>query len=455
MATLTNVISNATGNVGIGTTSTATKLQVYSTTGTAQIFNQLQLTNMGGGNNGDIVGIGFAAGESTQYGVKGSIGFVRTTSYGRGDITFYTNNTAGTETVSTSNERMRIDSSGNILIGVNGAYNSSRLLQVKDGLLIGNSFYTFASIDTNSTADLILSSNAGPANLGSNSNIIFKLGTSAGGGPDEKMRIVSDGNVGIGTTSPLQKLHVLGNISTISQVSSGEETNRLQFYNIGAATYDIASIRAFVGAGQANRGELGFYVNNGASQQLAMYIDRSQNVGIGTASPANTVKLDVVGNIRTSTGILFGTDTAAANLLDDYEEGTWTPVYSPTAGAFTTMPSVGSGKYRKIGDTVFFWIDLRTVGTVVLGTASGDIQITGFPFTCSAAGGYGASSIFQQFNLAAAFTNLGIIITGSTTIARITKNSSNTSVAYVQANELSTATGNFENLIGVIGMYNV
>ena len=263
------------------------------------------------------------------------------------------------------------------------------------------------------------------------------------------------GNVGIGTTSPLQKLHVLGNISTISQASSGEETNRLQFYNIGAATYDIASIRAFVGAGQANRGELGFYVNNGASQQLAMYIDRSQNVGIGTASPANTVKLDVVGDIRTSTGILFGTDTAAANLLDDYEEGTWTPVYSPTAGAFTTMPSVGSGKYRKIGDTVFFWIDLRTVGTVALGTASGDIQITGFPFTCSAAGGYGASSIFQQFNLAAAFTNLGIVITASTTIARITKNSSNTSVAYVQANELSTATGNFENLIGVIGMYNV
>jgi hypothetical protein len=130
-------------------------------------------------------------------------------------------------------------------------------------------------------------------------------------------------------------------------------------------------------------------------------------------------------------------------------------VYSSTTGAFTTMSSVGAGKYRKIGDTVFFWIDLRTVGTVALGTASGDIRITGFPFTCSSAGGYGTITIFQQFNLAVSFTYLGIVIIESTTIARITKNSSNSSVAYVQANELSTATGNYENLFGAFGMYNV
>ena len=54
------------------------------------------------------------------------------------------------------------------------------------------------------------------------------------------------------------------------------------------------------------------------------------NVGIGTASPAKP--LDVTGDIRTSTGILFGTDTAAANALDDYEEGN----FLPTIGGGTT-----------------------------------------------------------------------------------------------------------------------
>ena len=123
---------------------------------------------------------------------------------------------------------------------------------------------------TNLTANYIPKATAG-----------YKLGNSL---------IYDDGtNVGIGTTSPLQKLHVVGNISTIAQAGSGAEASRLQFYNIGAATYDIASIRAFVGAGQTNRGELGFYVNNGATQQLAMYIDRSQNVGLGTTSPLERI----------------------------------------------------------------------------------------------------------------------------------------------------------------------
>jgi len=302
MATLTNVISNATGNVGIGTTSTDAKLQVYSTTGTTQIFNQLQLTNMGVGNNGDIVGIGFAAGESTQYGVKGSIGFVRTTSYGRGDITFYTNNTAANESVSTSNERMRITSGGSVLIGVNGAYNSSRLLQVKDGLLIGNSFYTFASIDTSGTADLILTSNANPANLGSNSNIIFKLGTSAGGGPDEKMRIVSNGNVGIGTSNPSSSLHVYGTTPTIKVQGSSTASAKVEL--IG--TYTTWSLENQYINGANNDM---FRIYNSALSADAITINRAtNNVGIGATNP--TAKL----HIQSGSILVKGAATPGLNL---------------------------------------------------------------------------------------------------------------------------------------------
>jgi hypothetical protein len=335
-ATDVMIINGFTGNVGIGTTSTDAKLQVYSTTGTTQIFNQLQLTNMGVGNNGDIVGIGFAAGESTQYGVKGSIGFVRTTSYGRGDITFYTNNTAANESVSTSNERMRITSGGSVLIGVNGAYNSSRLLQVKDGLVIGNSFYTFASIDTSGTADLILSSNANPANLGSNSNIIFKLGTSAGGGPDEKMRIVSNGNVGIGTTNPSTILTLSKPIDAAAYGSGSRMIDFKSYY----PGYDVDSIKSAIYSGvsdkftlNTNGGYLAFLVNqsgfsgNSSTNLIeAMRIEKNGAVGIGTSSPAQ--KLHVVGNVLSSYNILTSvvkissaSDAASYISVDGYTAG--------------------------------------------------------------------------------------------------------------------------------------
>ncbi len=118
-------IKREDGNIGIGTTNPVSKLNIYSPVATAQIFNQLQLTNLGTANLGDIVGIGFAAGESTQYGVKASIGFERTDNYGRGSLIFYTNNTAGTESVSTSNERLRIASNGNV--GINTVSPNSTL----------------------------------------------------------------------------------------------------------------------------------------------------------------------------------------------------------------------------------------------------------------------------------------------------------------------------------------
>ena len=41
----------------------------------------------------------------------------------------------------------------------------------------------------------------------------------------------------------------------------------------------------------------------------------------------------MVVKFRANRGILFGTDTSAANALDDYEEGTWTPVFNVASGS--------------------------------------------------------------------------------------------------------------------------
>jgi hypothetical protein len=76
-------------------------------------------------------------------------------------------------------------------------------------------------------------------------------------------------------------------------------------------------------------------------------------------------------------GIQFNGDTAAANALNDYEEGTFTPtvIGATTAGTATYAAQVGT--YIKIGKLV--WMSLTLNWSA--GTGAGDLQITGLPFT--------------------------------------------------------------------------
>ena len=79
----------------------------------------------------------------------------------------------------------------------------------------------------------------------------------------------------------------------------------------------------------------------------------------------------------TDHGIYLGVNAvAASNLLDDYEEGTFTPTWGAGGGSLTGTSS-NYGKYTKIGDTVHIWF-----GAVVdSGTASSYYRITNVPFT--------------------------------------------------------------------------
>ncbi len=115
------------------------------------------------------------------------------------------------------------------------------------------------------------------------------------------------------------------------------------------------------------------------------------NVGIGTASPA--VAMDVSGQVRASSGILFGTDTAAANALDDYEEGTWTPTVAGTTTAGTATYVSQQGTYLKVGGLVFFRCYLNWNS----GTGTGNIRFNGLPFTCA---GYTAVTIAYPYDFA-------------------------------------------------------
>lgn len=81
-------------------------------------------------------------------------------------------------------------------------------------------------------------------------------------------------------------------------------------------------------------------------------------------------------------GIQFNGDTAAANALDDYEEGTWTPNQGSGLTVVGTFSS--EGRYIKVGRLVQVWGKVAG-STSVSVTANGIITSSGLPFTTLAA----------------------------------------------------------------------
>ena len=91
----------------------------------------------------------------------------------------------------------------------------------------------------------------------------------------------------------------------------------------------------------------------------------------------NAVEIDTDGIITPDTGtggIKLG-GAAAANLLDDYEEGTFTPLFY--GGSSGTAENSSSGYYTKIGRQVTIHVD---VYNKAFGTYSGDLRMQ-LPFT--------------------------------------------------------------------------
>ena len=73
-----------------------------------------------------------------------------------------------------------------------------------------------------------------------------------------------------------------------------------------------------------------------------------------------------------------GSGTVTSELLDDYEEGTWTPTYQALTTNFTSVTYAAQfGWYTKVGNTVHAFFYMYT-NSVAGGT--GNVVITGLPF---------------------------------------------------------------------------
>lgn len=129
-------------------------------------------------------------------------------------------------------------------------------------------------------------------------------------------------------------------------------------------------------------------------------------------------KVDASGYLRLAGGgIQFKGDTAAANALDEYEEGTWTPVFSSntatdeTASIFSSGYSYQNGFYTRIGRTVTCALYMQLSGNTPAytngGSTSSNIVIAGLPYVVSNGVGHfytGAVANFGGWTWGGGFT---------------------------------------------------
>jgi len=114
-----------------------------------------------------------------------------------------------------------------------------------------------------------------------------------------------------------------------------------------------------------------------AGSQVFQIIDDGTTV-LNVRSEDGNINFPVAG-----AGIFLGvTAAAASNLLDDYEEGTWTPSLSGPSAQSGTWGSALIGTYTKVGRQVTLHASITGSGMRFTGTA-GYYAMTGVPFAAS------------------------------------------------------------------------
>ena len=264
------------GNVGIGTTTPDTRLDVEAATNpTIRITNSTSV--LGAADVGSLEF--FTKDISTDASrVISSIVCVNdgdSASVPDGQLVFKTALGGANKEVAT--ERMRIDSVGNVGIGTTSP---DVKLDVKSSATTAETIAQFGN-----------SNIQGGLKIKTNGNLEWGLETlnarslTFGTNNEERMRIDSAGNVGIGTTTPAEKLHVEGNVYMGAPTGSSRTV-----YTGGDANLHL----------QTNTGDVKILSGFGANN--LMTLKAAGNVGIGTTSPETT--LSVVG--ATSTNDLIG-----------------------------------------------------------------------------------------------------------------------------------------------------
>jgi len=301
------------GNVGIGTTTPSGILHLYNKNTLNYEYNTIFDTNSitfetptnqpsyinkkDGGNLAFRMGSDYNT--AMLINSNGSVGIGTTTPEGNMQIGSGTQN-------------------GMLFLGGGKGYSGIGATRSDGGLALGYNIYTRYNDNSDNLVARVGSSHGYKGISGikfSHAGVIDFFGTNQAVTADEvanspersKMRILGNGNVGIGTINPLAKLHITDQAT--STVTSLQINDKVKFRGDGvinwgaSADYGILSwdaSKAIVGA-QTNKD---LSLLSGGTEKMIIKADG--NIGIGTTSPAN--KFDVNGDIRFSTKLVIATD---------------------------------------------------------------------------------------------------------------------------------------------------
>ena len=422
------------GNLGIGTASPGTRLDVQGPFGAE---SSIRITSPIDGTAGTPAGSFFSFRSGSALRETARIASLNQfANFNGGNLVFST-----ADTSNVLQTRVTIDSSGNLGIGTASPTNYGATYKT---LAVNGSSTGIVDVMQNGTVYGQLSTEANVYKVEAvGASTVLRLVTNSA----TRATLDSSGNLGLGVTPSAW----FGNSKVIQFGSGGSLEGRSNLPNLVQL-----SANAYIDSSGNTR-----YLNTAAASSYLQYLGAHSwyTAASGTAGNAisftQALTLNSNGNLAlqggtttaSGVGITFPASQSAstdANCLDDYEEGAFTPSFIGT----TTNPTVTYGEqagiYTKVGNLVTFRIRLTATGAT---GGSGDLRVAGLPF--AARGVNNAGIVVVQFALGWGTFPLGPnSIAGSSEIILQTTNISNANITVADLTG-----GSFDKFYVIAGSY--